>query len=263
MHTPAISSQALHMHPARLWGFLSLSLLLHALLLTGLSHTATNPALPDYGNPTVNVVIRKPSRPDTTAEPAPRARPPASFPDARKKLPAAPPPRTLTTNSRAATRTPARPARAPIREDSRQEAASLPHDPSSRAQTDDGKRPAPIRHAEAPPRPATGQPAERTSAALAKRNFILGRIEHLLGRHLVYPRLAVRRGWEGKVILSFRLLADGRIDNIAVSRSSGHAILDHAARKGLQRLRRIEDAIDWLQGRSLDLEIPVHYRLRG
>jgi periplasmic protein TonB len=45
----------------------------------------------------------------------------------------------------------------------------------------------------------------------------------------VYPSAAQKRGLEGRVVLKVHVLANGRPDNIAVAKSSGHEILDAAA----------------------------------
>lgn len=44
-----------------------------------------------------------------------------------------------------------------------------------------------------------------------------------------YPRLAVRRGWEGIVLLEASIDAEGRLVDLIVVRSSGHEVLDRAA----------------------------------
>ena len=44
-----------------------------------------------------------------------------------------------------------------------------------------------------------------------------------------YPRLALREGWEGKVLLRVRVLANGRVGGATVQRSAGHSVLDEAA----------------------------------
>jgi len=44
-----------------------------------------------------------------------------------------------------------------------------------------------------------------------------------------YPRLAQRRGWQGKVLLRVKITADGRSANVSVQQSSGHEMLDEAA----------------------------------
>ena len=48
-----------------------------------------------------------------------------------------------------------------------------------------------------------------------------------------YPRAAKRRGYEGKVILDVLVNRDGKVEALAVSQSSGHAILDKAAQEAV------------------------------
>ncbi|WP_089718292.1 TonB family protein [Candidatus Entotheonella palauensis] len=66
--------------------------------------------------------------------------------------------------------------------------------------------------------------------------------EHILSRFidkppLEYPVKARLRGWEGTVTLRFEMLSDGSIGTIEVAKSSGHAILDTAARDALKQWR--------------------------
>ena len=44
-----------------------------------------------------------------------------------------------------------------------------------------------------------------------------------------YPSLAIRRGWQGEVLLRVKVGADGRALEAVVERSSGHGLLDRAA----------------------------------
>jgi protein TonB len=44
-----------------------------------------------------------------------------------------------------------------------------------------------------------------------------------------YPELALRRSWEGEVLLRVRVTADGRPSEISIQKSSGHEVLDDAA----------------------------------
>lgn len=57
-----------------------------------------------------------------------------------------------------------------------------------------------------------------------------------LDRYFVYPMLARRHGWEGRVEVSLRLEADGRLSNLRLVRSSGYPILDLNAIDTLQRI---------------------------
>jgi protein TonB len=75
-----------------------------------------------------------------------------------------------------------------------------------------------------------------------------------------YPRRARQRGWEGTVVISLRILADGQLADIRVAGSSGISTLDRAAVASLRKVRVARlDAL--MQGRELDLTIPVEYRL--
>lgn len=80
-----------------------------------------------------------------------------------------------------------------------------------------------------------------------------------LARHFNYPLLARRRGWEGEVLLAFRLEADGRITGAHVARSSGYGVLDRAALTALGKVKRI---LSGAQG-GFAMELPVIYRLEG
>jgi protein TonB len=51
-----------------------------------------------------------------------------------------------------------------------------------------------------------------------------------------YPRLARQRGMEGAVTLEVSVDAEGAVATIRVAESSGHAILDEAAVRGLERV---------------------------
>lgn len=91
---------------------------------------------------------------------------------------------------------------------------------------------------------------------------VRARLAHDLQRHFSYPRLAVQRGWEGEVVLAMRVTANGSIEQIHLARSSGYALLDESALSTLRRIGVITDAADWLAGRSLELRLPVLYRLQ-
>jgi protein TonB len=76
-----------------------------------------------------------------------------------------------------------------------------------------------------------------------------------------YPVLARRRGWEGEVVLAFRVDAEGRIGNVRIANSSGFGLLDSAARDALLRVATVALADGRRPGAALDLTLPVIYRL--
>lgn len=45
----------------------------------------------------------------------------------------------------------------------------------------------------------------------------------------IYPVVARRLGWQGKVLVSVKVLADGRAGQVKLQHSSGHPVLDDAA----------------------------------
>ncbi|MBW2631073.1 MAG: energy transducer TonB [Deltaproteobacteria bacterium] len=51
----------------------------------------------------------------------------------------------------------------------------------------------------------------------------------------VYPSIAKRKGYEGTVLLSVKILANGTVAELRVKKSSGYLILDRAALKAVQK----------------------------
>lgn len=48
-------------------------------------------------------------------------------------------------------------------------------------------------------------------------------------QRLIYPEVAREMGWEGRVLLTFLVAQDGNVREVAVTESSGIALLDHSA----------------------------------
>lgn len=76
-----------------------------------------------------------------------------------------------------------------------------------------------------------------------------------------YPEIARRRGYEGEVLLSVVVSADGTVATVRVKRSSGHSILDRAAVEAVAKwefipARRMGAPV------SLPVDIPVRFVLR-
>lgn len=93
------------------------------------------------------------------------------------------------------------------------------------------------------------------------RAKIRARLRTHLARHFEYPYAARLRGWEGEVLLAFRIESDGRLEDIRVARGSGFAVLDDSALNSLARVGRLEEARAWLDGNRLDMQLAVVYRL--
>jgi len=103
--------------------------------------------------------------------------------------------------------------------------------------------------------------APQENPASPPHNQILGALKTRLSEYLTYPPLARLRGWEGLVLLDMHLEPDGRINKIQVARSSGYAVLDRSALNSLIQLGQLVEAKIWLAGSSIDVQLPVQFRL--
>lgn len=136
--------------------------------------------------------------------------------------------------------TPLHPGTEPAAARSASPVASLSHDTAPAAQ--------PQHVATAPPTSDTDRGTEELGAKL----------QQALARYFHYPPLAQRRGWQGEVLLAFRLESDGRIRDAHVARSSGYTMLDRAALASLQQLGGIATPLP----NTRHMELPVIYRLQ-
>lgn len=100
--------------------------------------------------------------------------------------------------------------------------------------------------------PATTPVAAEKPRALAGR--ALGKALAALAGEEFYPREAIRQGIEGRVVLLLTLDEAGHLARIEVASSSGHALLDEAARQAAGRIERLP------AGRRQVL-LPVEFRL--
>jgi protein TonB len=131
--------------------------------------------------------------------------------------------------------------------------AVAPQAPSASDPTEASTSPAPDA---APASDSTALAAVSTRSRLA-HDYLTAQ----LARYFTYPALARRQGWEGHVLLALTIEPDGQLENLQVASSSGYAVLDAAALHALQRVGRLAAAADWLAGTTLDMRLPVIYRL--
>lgn len=109
---------------------------------------------------------------------------------------------------------------------------------------------------------ATGSEAPPDSVALdeaALHASLKEAVQLELARHFTYPLLARKRGWQGEVVLAFRLETDGSISDARIARSSGYGLLDRAALTVLGKIKRIGNGAP----RDFAMQLPVIYRLEG
>lgn len=77
-----------------------------------------------------------------------------------------------------------------------------------------------------------------------------------------YPRAAREAGWEGTVVLWVEVLPDGTPGTVALHRSSGHSVLDEAARLAVQGWRFVPAMDGNFPLRSV-VHLPVRFDLRA
>lgn len=90
---------------------------------------------------------------------------------------------------------------------------------------------------------------------------IRSRLKTELARYFNYPHVARLRGWEGNVLLAFRVKINGHLERIRVAQSSGFAMLDRSALDSLARVDVIPEAVAWLDGHDIDILVPIIFRL--
>ena len=76
-----------------------------------------------------------------------------------------------------------------------------------------------------------------------------------------YPSIARRRAWQGTTILELRIGAQGRVESVAVRKSSGYAVLDREALR-VAREWRYQPGIRNGRPVAATLLQPVAFRLR-
>lgn len=105
------------------------------------------------------------------------------------------------------------------------------------------------------PAPAAGpDPMPRRPVLVPARPRLRG------NRPPAYPVRAVRRGWQGEVLLAVSLSAEGRVDGVDVLRGSGRELLDRAAVEAV-RAWRFEPATRDGRPVASVVEVPVAFRL--
>lgn len=92
-------------------------------------------------------------------------------------------------------------------------------------------------------------------------NHLLSELRVAFDSGFIYPPIARRHGWQGKVQLGLTVAADGRLSDLSVLSSSGYPVLDDDAVRTLVRIGTLPRAAEILAGRSIRLQLPVYYRL--
>ena len=92
--------------------------------------------------------------------------------------------------------------------------------------------------------------------------YVISRIHSNIKNNFIYPRLARRNGWEGKVMLSLFVNSEGSIENAHIKSGSGYRILDQSALRALLRVKHVLKSKEWFNINQEEIIIPVIYRLQ-
>ncbi|VEN74602.1 hypothetical protein EPICR_40187 [Candidatus Desulfarcum epimagneticum] len=119
-----------------------------------------------------------------------------------------------------------------------------------------------------PPRAPRARPGpgRKTETQTLSRGAARPRAEKkpvpLYGRNRppAYPALARKRGWEGRAILDILVDARGRVKDIRIHLSSGHAVLDRAAVRALKKWIFAPGARGGVRA-AMRIKQPIQFRL--
>ena len=89
----------------------------------------------------------------------------------------------------------------------------------------------------------------------------LGLVFQKLESHKRYPKIAERRGLDGRVVLRFTVRWDGEVLHPEVVEVAGHESFRKAALQALSRVGLLPNFPDEIRRRELLVEIPITYRL--
>ena len=78
----------------------------------------------------------------------------------------------------------------------------------------------------------------------------------------IYPKLAIRRNYQGTVTLMVEVLADGSVRDVEVFESSGYSILDRSALRAVQKWR-FKPGTKHGTPVTMKVRVPVVFRLKG
>ncbi len=82
-------------------------------------------------------------------------------------------------------------------------------------------------------------------------------ISQIVQKNINYPYIARKMGWEGKVIISFILTKEGKIEDLWIEKTSGYEVLDKNALETIQKVSKYFP----IPPLDVKIKLPVLYRL--
>lgn len=84
-----------------------------------------------------------------------------------------------------------------------------------------------------PPKGEKGKTLQLNTSEMRYARYVLGMKDRIY-RFWEYPEIALRNGWQGKLMVDFLINKDGKVDDIKVVKSSGYPALDEAVTMALR-----------------------------
>jgi len=198
--------------------------------------------------PTLTAVLRKLPQ---TAEPPPATKEPAKSEEIRPRETAAPKsaPRPETAKPRSAEPSP---ITAPS-------TVTSPSFPAIEAPVTGGAPPTAVATA-APGAPAAASPRAEPADPNALQGYKV-QLASYAAKYKRYPRLALERGWEGIAEVKLTIGADGRIREVVVAASSGHALLDQQAVEMVRKAAPVTEITSALRNREFSINLPIVFNI--
>lgn len=108
-----------------------------------------------------------------------------------------------------------------------------------------------------PARRAASSPTPTTDNLIAAYGDVF---KTALDQQRRYPRVARERGWQGTATVLVKILPGGRLGEVSIAGSSGHALLDQTARD-IVRDAQLPPLPEGLRGQGFEMNIPIEFRL--
>jgi protein TonB len=223
------------------------SIALHAALLFGVRGW-NDPAKRRLAapGPIVARLVQPPAVPEPVPAPPAAVKEPAQSPPRVAKPVAAPKPGPVPQAKPQARPAPAAPAPEPAAPS----AVPAPAAPAA---------PGPVAKTEPQPTPSAplAEPSDSGSLAQYRMELISA-----AKRYKRYPRVAQDNNWEGEVVVSMAIGANGMIASLSVKSSSGHDALDQQALEMFKRAKPLVPIPAALRGKEFTIELRAIYNLK-
>lgn len=103
-------------------------------------------------------------------------------------------------------------------------------------------------------------PGRGESSAVLKNRYLkehFAYIRDLINKNIVYPPMAKKLGWQGRVVVCFVVRENGKVEELRIEKSSGYEVLDRNVIETIQRVQPFPRPPV-----SAEITIPLSYALK-